>query len=188
MAICRYIIIILSMAIYTYSSSVFADFNKLQNIKITSMDFVLTKFDNFFIKNQHKILRNNPLMIYYESLDYNVAYKKGINIQITVEAKMNQMRYKRKKYFPKLPDCNIVRNKIFYNRSGYTFFKKKKNHYLDEETMREILKNSIYNLENLDDELTNFLIDKTKIKVKIIHPNQSKNYSCSGNIADFELR
>ena len=54
--------------------------------------------------------------------------------------------------------------------------------------MREILKNSIYNLENLDDELTNFLIDKTKIKVKIIHPNQSKNYSCSGNIADFELR
>ena len=54
--------------------------------------------------------------------------------------------------------------------------------------MREILKKTIYNLENFDDELTNFLIDKTKIKVKIIHPNQNKNYSCFGNIADFELR
>ena len=80
MVTCRYIVIILSIISAIYSSSVFADFNKLKNIKITSMDFLLTKFDNFFIKNQHKILRNNPLMIYYESLSYNVAYKEGKNI------------------------------------------------------------------------------------------------------------
>ena len=188
MVICRYIVIILSIISAIYSSSVFADFNKLKNIKITSMDFLLTKFDNFFIKNQHKILSNNPLMIYYESLNYNVAYKEGKNIEVTIEAKMNQVRYKRKKYFPKLSDCNIVRNKIFYNKSGYTFYRRKKNYALDEEMMREILINSIYNLENLDDELKNFLVDKTKIKVKITHPNQNRNYSCSGNIADFELR
>tara|TARA_Y100000590_G_scaffold239897_1_gene269773 strand:- start:839 stop:1405 length:567 start_codon:yes stop_codon:yes gene_type:complete len=188
MVICRYIIIILSLISYTYSSSVFADFNKLKNIKITSMDFLLSKFDNFFIKNQHRILRRNPLMIYYESLNYNVVYKEGKNIVINIEAKMNRMRYKQKKYFPKLSDCNIVRNKIFYNKSGYTFFKRKKNYVLDKEIMTEILKNSIYNLENLDDEFKNFLIRQTKIKVKIIHPNQNKNYSCSGNIADIELR
>ena len=188
MAICKYIIIILSIIIYTYSSPVIADFNKLQNIKITSMDFLLSKFDNFFIKNQHKVLRNNPLMIYYESLNYSVSYKTGENIEVDIEAKMNQRRYKIKKYYPKLSDCNIVRNKIFYNKSGYTFYTTKRTYDLDEETMREILKKTIYNLENFDDELTNFLIDKTKIKVKIIHPNQNKNYSCFGNIADFELR
>ena len=188
MAICKYIIIILSIIIYTYAPATFADFNKLPNIKITSMDFLLTKFDNFFIKNQHKILRNNPLMIYYESLNYSVTYKKGENIEVAIEAKMNQKRYKRKKYFPKLPDCNIVRNKIFYNKSGYTFYKRNRTYDLDEEVMREILKKSIYNLENIDDELVSFLIDKTKIRVNIIHPNQNKNFSCSGNIADFELR
>ena len=168
MAICKYIIIILSIIVYTYAPATFADFNKLQNIKITSMDFLLTKFDNFFIKNQHKILRNNPLMIYYESLNYSVTYKTGETIEVAIEAKMNQKRYKRKKYFPKLPDCNIVRNKIFYNKFGYTFYRRKKTHDLDEEMMKEILKYSIYNLENLDDELKNFLIDKTKVKVKII--------------------
>ena len=188
MEICRFIIITLSIIIYTYSSSAFANFEKLQNTKITSMDFLLTRFDNFFIRNQHKILRNNPLMIYYESLNYSVTYKKGENIEIAIEAKMNQKRYKRKKYFPKLSDCNIVRNKIFYNKSGYTFYKRNRTYDLDEEVMREILKKSIYNLENFDDELTNFLIDKTKIKINIIHPNQNKNHSCSGNIADFELR
>ena len=101
---------------------------------------------------------------------------------------MNQLRYKQKKYYPKLVDCNIVRNKIFYNKSGYTFFKRKINYTLNEDMMREILKKAIYNLENLDDELKKFLIDKTKIKVKIIHPNRNRNYSCSGNIADLELR
>ena len=54
--------------------------------------------------------------------------------------------------------------------------------------MREILKNSIYNLQSLDDELKDFLIDKTKISIEIIHPIQSKNRLCSGKIIDFELR
>ena len=79
-------------------------------------------------------------------------------------------------------------NKIFYNKSGYTFYKRNRTYDLDEEAMREILKKSIYNLENFDDKLKNFLIDKTKIKINIIHPNRNKNHSCSGNIADFELR
>ena len=188
MAICRYVIIILIIISCTYFSSVFADFNKLKNIKITSMDFLLSKFDDFFIKNLHKVLGNNPLAIRYESVNYNVVYEEGKNIEIILEAKMNQLRYKQKKYYPKLSDCNIVRNKIFYNKSGYTFFKRKINYTLDEDMMREILKKTIYNLENLDDELKKFLIDKTKIKVKIIHPNRNRNYSCSGNIADLELR
>ena len=188
MAICRYILITLSFIFWIFSTSVFADFEKLKKTEITTMDFLLTKFDNFFIKNQHKMLSNNPLLVRYESISYDVIYKEGKNIEIIIEAKMNQIRYKQKKYYPKLSDCNIVRNKIFYNKSGYTFFKRNISYALDEDMMREILKKKIYNLENLDDELKKFLIDKTKIKVKIIHPNRNRNYSCSGNIADLELR
>ena len=52
-------------------------------------------------------MRNNPLMIYYESLNYSVTYKKGKSIEVAVEAKMNQKRYTRKKYFPKSNTNNI---------------------------------------------------------------------------------
>ena len=152
------------------------------------MDFLLTKFDNFFIKNQHKMLSNNPLLVRYESISYDVIYKEGKNIEIFLEAIMDRGRYKKKKYSPKKVDCNIIRNRIFYNMIGYTAFRRKINYALSESEMVEILKTAIYNLENLDDELKKFLIDKTKIKVKIIHPNRNRNYSCSGNIADFELR
>ena len=188
MVICRYIIIILSIISYVYASSVFADFNKLQNIKITSMDFLLTKFDNFFIKNQHKILGNNPLAVRYESISYNVIYEVEKSIQIFLEAKMDRYRYKSKKYFPKLVDCKIVRNRIFFNKFGYTGITRKKNYSLSEIEMREVIKKTIYNLENLDESLKDFLIDKTKINVEIIHPIKIKSISCSGNLTDIELR
>ena len=75
MAICRYILITLSFIFWIFSTSVFADFEKLKKIEITTMDFLLTKFDNFFIKNQHKILTNNLLIVRYESVNYDVIYK-----------------------------------------------------------------------------------------------------------------
>ena len=62
------------------------------------MDFLLTKFDNFFIKNQHKILSNNPLLVRYESISYDVIYIEGKNIEIFLEAIMDRSRYKKKKY------------------------------------------------------------------------------------------
>ena len=77
MVICRYILITLSFIFWIFSTSVFADFKKLKKIEITTMDFLLTKFDNFFIKNQHKILTNNLLIVRYESVSYDVIYKEG---------------------------------------------------------------------------------------------------------------
>ena len=101
---------------------------------------------------------------------------------------MDRYRYKKKKYFPKLVDCNIIRNRIFYNKIGYTGFTRKKNYSLSEEGMREILKIAIYNLENFDETTKDFLIEKTQIQVKVIHPIKIKNVSCSGNLTDIELR
>ena len=188
MAICRYILITLSFIFWIFSTSVFADFEKLKKTEITTMDFLLTKFDNFFIKNQHKILDQNPLNVRYQGINYYVNYEKEKEIKVIIYAVMDKIRYKKKKYFPKLVDCNIIRNKIFYNQFGYSAFLRKKTYSLDEDLMREILKNTIYNLQGLNEELKDFLIDKTKISIEIIHPIQSKNRSCSGNISDFELR
>ena len=101
MAICRYILITLSFIFWIFSTSVFADFEKLKKTEITTMDFLLTKFDNFFIKNQHKILLNNPLLVRYESISYDVIYKERKNIEISLEAIMDRSRYKKKKIFSK---------------------------------------------------------------------------------------
>ena len=188
MAICRNIILTLGVLSWIYSLPALADFKKIKNINITTLDFLFLKFDNFFIKNQHKILDLNPLSVRYQGINYDVNYEKEKEIKVTIHAVMDKIRYKRKKYFPKLVDCNIIRNRIFYNKFGYSGFLRKKTYSLDEDLMREILKNTIYNLQGLNEELKDFLIDKTIISIEIIHPIQSRNLSCSGNISDFELR
>ena len=101
MAICRYILITLSFIFWNFSTSVFADFEKLKKTEITTMDFLLTKFDNFFIKNQHKMLSNNPLLVRYESISYDVIYKEGKNIEIFLEAIMDRGKYKKKNILQK---------------------------------------------------------------------------------------
>ena len=151
MVICRSILIKLSIIFWVFSTSVFADFKKLEKIAITPIDFLLSKFDNFFIKNQHKILSNNLLIVRYESVSYDVVYKKEKNIEIFLTATMNQDRYKTKKYTPKKVDCNIIRNRIFYDRTGYSVFSRKLNYSLSESEMVEILKTLIPVLSSMAD-------------------------------------
>ncbi len=188
MVICRYILIVSFFIFWIFIKPTFADFNSLKNLEITSMDFLLTKFDNFLIKNQHKLLTNNPLRVRYQSINYNVIYNEGKNIKILIKATMDRNRYNKIKYFPKNVDCNIVRNIIFYDKMNYSAFRRKLNYALGEDEMREILKVRIYNLENLDEDLKNFLINNTKIDVTISNPILRKRISCSGNLTDLELR
>ena len=56
------------------------------------------------------------------------------------------------------------------------------------EKYRATVEDNFFNLTNLDDESKDFLIDKTFIEILIIHPQQSKNSSCSGKISDLELK
>ena len=100
---------------------------------------------------------------------------------------MDQNRYKLKKYSPKKVDCNIIRNRIFYDKVGYSAFKRKLNYTLSEAEMVEILKAKIYNLENFDEELKSFLVNKTKIMITIKNPIRKQTISCSGNLSDLEL-
>tara|TARA_B100000470_G_C19744758_1_gene370912 strand:- start:211 stop:432 length:222 start_codon:yes stop_codon:yes gene_type:complete len=71
---------------------------------------------------------------------------------------------------------------------GYTAFRRKINYALSESEMVEILKTTIYNLENFDEELKSFLINKTKIMITIKNPVRKQTISCSGKLSDLELK
>ena len=126
-------------------------------------------------------------MMVYERFNFNTKYISNEKIHISIIAILNQQRYKKIKYAPTMKDCNMVRNKIFYNKYGYNILTRRKNNYPDENSMKEILIENIYNISILNEEEKNFLIDNSYIKILIVHPNESKNVSCIGKIADFEL-
>ena len=83
---------------------------------------------------------------------------------------MNKKRYKSKKYYQKIRDCNEIRNKIFMNKSGYSFFKKTYNNLVNEDTLSLAVKNNILNISSLDSKLTEELLENTFINIEIIHP------------------
>ena len=100
---------------------------------------------------------------------------------------MDQRRYKQKKYKPKLSDCNIVRNLIFFDMHGYGFFQKR-NKYLTIETMKEYFINNFLNNLYLDENEINELINNININVEIVSPIKGHNIFCSGNLIEDELK
>ena len=188
MGICKNRLLVLSIVFYTFATPLNADFKKLSDVQISAIDFLMVKFDNFFIKNKNKIIDSNPFSVSYQSVNYYVIYEENEHFQVFIEAIMDKYRYtKVKKYYPKNTDCNVVRNRIFFDKFGYSIFRRKKNNALNETMMREILINNIFNLEYLNDDMKNFLIKNTRIKVQITHPEKGRFITCSGNIMDIEL-
>ena len=100
---------------------------------------------------------------------------------------MNKKRYSSKKYYPKLSDCNQIRNKIFINKYGYSPFKQSFNNLVNEEILINKINDNILNISILDDDLKSEILDKTKIKINVIHPKTERNISCSGKLIDTKL-
>ena len=105
-----------------------------------------------------------------------------------VNAVMDKNRYSSiKRYYPKLKDCNQVRNKLFTNKYGYSFFSQKFNNLVNDDILSGVINENILNISSLNDEFKEKIIKKTTIKINIIHPKTIKNISCSGNLVDTEL-
>ena len=49
------------------------------------------------------------------------------------------------------------------------------------------IKNNIFNFQNLKQDQIATLINKSSIKINIIHPISKFNKSCSGNLSDAQL-
>ena len=73
------------------------------------------KYEIFFLKNQSRVINSRKvgLMVRYQSINYEIKIDDDSNTKIIINSIMDKNRYLKKKiYKPKIPDCNIVRNKI----------------------------------------------------------------------------
>ena len=164
--------------------------SNFSNISPTIKDLILMKYEIFFLKNQERVINSRKvgLMVKYQSLNYELKIDKDNNTSIRVNAVMDKNRYlKKKKYKPKITDCNILRNKIVANKYGYNPLTLKFNYSITEDVLFEYIKNNIFNLQNLKEDQITSLIDKTSIIINIIHPISKFNLSCSGKFSDAQL-
>ena len=165
-----------------------ANTNPLSSRFIPLKDFIILKFDLFMQSNVKNLVSGGGVIaVSYQSINYNLNIDKTNKILITVNAVMNKKRYSSKKYYPKLSDCNQIRNKIFINKYGYSPFKQSFNNLVNEEILINKINDSILNISILDDDLKSEILDKTKIKINIIHPKTERNISCSGKLIDTKL-
>ena len=171
---------------FSYATTSFDSFQKKQT---SYLDFFLLKIENKLI-NRTKILGAQlfPSRIQYSYIGSSVSYnKKNKKIFINIKAIMDKTRYSKKKYKQKLSDCNIVRNLIFYQKTGYKFFTQKRDPYLSTGIMKDIFIEVFFNNLLLSDDEIEFLLKNMKVKIKIIHPINKTELTCSGNINDYEL-
>ena len=101
---------------------------------------------------------------------------------------MDKIRYKSKKYFPKVKDCNQLRNKIFTNKYGYSLFSQKLNNLVNQDMISGSISEKILNITNLNDDTKKDMLEKTEVKISILHPNNERSIVCYGNITDVELK
>jgi len=166
------------------------NFNSFANKQTSYLDFLLLKLENKLI-NRVGILSSQmlPSRVQYSHVGIEIIYdKKNEKIFIEIQAIMDKRRYTKKKYKQKLSDCNIVRNLIFYQKTGYKFFTQKRDLYLSEELMEKIFKESFLSNLTLNDNEIKFLLKNMLVKVNVIHPVNKTNLVCSGNVNDFELQ
>ena len=165
-----------------------ADNLNLQGKFIPLKDFVILKYELFFKENAKNVFQGGGVFgVAYQDIIYDIKIKNDDSIDISINAIMDKERYRSKRYYPKLRDCNQVRNKIFMNKYGYSFLSQSFNNLVNEESLTKEIKNKILNISSLDNEMRNYLLNKTNIKIKVIHPKQEKSLSCSGNLLAAEL-
>ena len=172
-----------------FSSNVFAQKIDLSKVNISVRDLILLKYDLFFLKNKQRLVTSQVvrLMVDYQYVNFNLEVDEDNKFVLRITAVMNKQRYKQKRYYPKNSDCNIVRNKLFLNKYGYSFWKRKPSYAFDEDDLRDVLINQIYKSDNLTKKQLSQLVDQTSIEIEIIHPRIEKSITCKGKITQLFL-
>ena len=152
-------------------------------------DFLVLKYDIFIQNNIINVFKGGGVQgIAYQNIKHQIKMKNQDEIYIRLDAVMDKKRYStKKKYYPRLKDCNQVRNKLFTNKYGYSLFSQKFNNLVNDDVLSGVISEKILNISSLNDESKEKIIKKTNIKINIIHPKTSRNISCSGNLVATEL-
>jgi len=191
MEICKRLILFIIFFIFLFTNRIFAsDLKKtFENKNISYLEFIFSQIDNKLVIKKNILTRRTgvQLHILYSAIDHKMEVNNKNQIQIYMKAFMNKDRYLKKIYKPKNSDCNVVRNKIFFNKYGYGFLQKK-NKVLNTKTMKEIFVNDFLSFLRLNENEKNILFSNIYLKVQIISPIKNHNITCSGNLFQQELR
>ena len=160
-------------------------FKNLQDKKTSYLDFVLTKIESRLVQ-RHNLLGTQmmPVRIQFQNVGSQVDFfSKESRIVISIRGVMDKNRYSKKKYIPKLTDCNILRNILLYGKQGYHLILKKRNKFLTDSDMKDIFISRFLNNLTLSDEEKIYITENTFARVQIIDPVRGNDVFCSGNIA-----
>ena len=182
------IIFLILLNFFLLTNNLIAD-NPLEKKIISAKSFIEMKFDLFFTKNKNRLIayKQMPAMIVYQNIDVRSKFNDQEELMINVKATMDKGRYKKKKYLPKKSDCNSLRNKWLTGLTGYSFFSHKRNYKVSEDDLEQVLKDEIYDIDEITDKEVNELIEKTKIEIEILHPNKLNSISCAGKLTQITL-
>jgi len=191
MAICKNIfeihkiLLILIIQIFIHTSLSAEVFNDLKENKKTSyLDFILLKIENRLIQ-RHALLGTQTMAfrIQYQNIGTQVDFsEKESKIIISIIGVMDKKRYSKKKYKPKLSDCNILRNILLYGKYGYNIIFQKRNTFLTNEDMEEIFISRFLGNISLSENEKNYILENTFVKSTIIDPVRGKDIYCTGKV------
>ena len=177
-------IIFLLFAQTTLATSIFDDLKESK--KTSYLDFILLKIEQR-LTQRHGLMGAQPMAfrIQYQSIGSQVEYsEKDSKIIVSVIGVMDKRRYSRKKYKPKISDCNILRNLLVYGKYGYNVIFQKRNTYLTNADMEEIFLSRFLNALSLSEKEKKFIVDNTLVRVQVIDPVRGNDIFCTGKIAE----
>jgi len=185
--ICIKLSLILIICNFSYAD---VNFSTLRDKKVSYLDFFLLKFENKLIsRSRYLSAQLFATRVQYSNIGVQVNFDKKENFFFTdIYAVMDKNRYDKKKYQPKLRDCNQVRNLIFYRKHGYGFFTQKRNSSLSQDIMEEIFKEVFFRNLDFTEKEINFILSRMFVKVTVFHPIKKTELICSGKINDYELK
>ena len=178
------LLILLLFFFQTFSAN--SEFDELKNNqRVSYLDFILLKIEGRLVQ-RHNLLgpQMMPVRVQFQHVGSQVDFvEKESKIIVSIRGVMDKSRYSKKKYIPKITDCNILRNVLLYGKQGYNMFTKKRNLHLTNSDMEEIF-NSIY-LNNLSitEKQKKFITSNTFARVEIIDPVRGNDIFCKGKIA-----
>ena len=175
-------IILLLFAQITLAETTFKDLKN--NRKTSYLDFILLKLESKLIQ-RHGIMGAQPVAfrVQYQTIISQVDFEeKDSKIVVSIMGVMDKVRYKKKKYKPKISDCNVLRNLLLYGKYGYNLIFQKRNTFLTNADMEEIFISRFLNNLSLSKEEKFFLTKNTFAKVQIIDPVRGNDIYCEGDI------
>ena len=181
------IILIIAIFFFSQISSADSEFSKLRKDQSVSyLDFILLKIEGRLIQ-RHFLLgpQMMPVRVQFQHISSQIDfYEKEEKIIISIRGVMDKARYEKKKYVPKIIDCNILRNILLYGKQGYNLFSRKRNSFLTNADMEEIFISTFLNNLSITEKQKDFIVANTYARVEINDPVRGNHVFCRGKIAE----